>query len=421
MKRTVFKLVVAATALGVLAAPHAEAASNITFTDDNVTRVFAGGSDTTYFALADLAVAYNGSEGCKLNAVAKPAVLQQNRCQGATVPEGLAQTGVVTTENYDHDLVINYFPQGSNAGRTQLCDQTSPRSALVPPVDFARSSNAPAIGFQCSGYTGTLRFIAFAKDALSWTHWNVAGGGGSTVTDLTVAQLLGIYNCSFTTWDQVGGANTNPINFYTAIPGSGTRSSWESFLGLPSGTSDACMAPAFKDGNQANGERVIREHYQEPVEQAVNDPAAANEGDSIYFISVGIHTVDSVARQNSLLGSVNGVAPTETTILDGSFAFGRFLFNVLRNTGAAPVASEAARRFTNMSGTVGSQGWLCKPHDTHSKPVGDPGAGIVNPAASQNYGALPPKILRKHGFIPLIPESNTAGSRCTFTDVNVVP
>ena len=158
------KALVGVTVLGstALLAPPANAATDIPFTDDNVTNVKIGGSDTTYLVMQNLGKAYNESEGCALNSVAIKAtapstVPQQNRCQGATTPEGAAgalQANALKTENYDHDLVINNFPQGSNAGRAQLCAQlnvTDPaRLPQLAYIDVARSSSAPGSGFQCT-------------------------------------------------------------------------------------------------------------------------------------------------------------------------------------------------------------------------------------------------------------------------------
>ena len=42
--------------------------------------------------------------------------------------------------------------------------------------------------------------------------------------NLTRAQLQGIYNCTFTNWNQVGGSN-GQIERYWPQSGSGTRSS----------------------------------------------------------------------------------------------------------------------------------------------------------------------------------------------------
>ena len=442
------KVVVAiACLLGVsMLAPNAYAATDVPFTDDNTTKVHSAGSDTTYFLLNDLALLYNESEGCFQTSVAMPLVPaspKQMQCTGATTPESnatAAQANTVRTENYDHDYVINWFPQGSSAGRRQLCGQKSlpngSRDPLVgsrvPPVDFARSSSGPGEGFQCTAANATvngtqlynagervLRFVAFARDALTWSKWTTPTGGSTAVTNLSQAQLNGIFvTCTITNWNQVGGTN-DPIITWTAIAASGSRSVWDAFVG---GSSDLCIPAAFKDGNTANGERVIREHFAPPVEVAANDPAAADEGNSIFFFSTGVHSTSPGQAGDSILGDVNGIPASDANIISGAFPFTRLLYNVIITSGPSPVASEATRRFTNMRNYTGPAvdqqlGWLCKPESAHSEPVGTPGAGIETPFASVDYGPQVTNTLLANGVFPLT-TSETA-PRCQFADYRV--
>jgi hypothetical protein len=272
-----------------------------------------------------------------------------------------------------------------------------------------------------------LRFVAFARDALTWSKWTTPTGASTAVTNLTQAQLNGIFvTCTITNWNQVGGGNA-PIRVWTVIPAAGTRASWDTFVG---GNSDTCIPAAYKDGNIANGERVIREHFAAPVEEAVGENCAvptdvlcgADEGNSIYPFGTGPWNTSPGQRQNSLLGSVNGVAPIGNNIIDGSFPFTRLLYNVFIQAGPSPRASEATRRFTNMRNYTGPQvdqdlGWLCKPEAAHSEPVGTPGAGIETPFASTDYGPQVPQTLLANGVYPLT-TSETA-PRCQFADFRV--
>lgn len=400
----------------------ADAASGVPFTNSAVDRVVVSGSDTTFTLMNDLATAFMESDGCLLTSASFPltgASPTQNRCQSGS---GAAIAGDNVYENYDHDVVINYFPQGSNVGRGQLCNQRAARDPRVPLVDLARSSSAPTTGFQCTTANGgelgtTLRFIAFARDALSYTHWN--GGGGSAVNNLTQAQLRDIFiTCAITDWGQVGGTAGTPIVVYTAIPGSGTRSTWDSFLG--GGSSQNCIPAQFQDGDYANGERLLREHQMEPVEAALNDPGAANEGNSIYYMSVGIHNANPGARASSLIGNVNGVVPNEANIVSGTFPFSRNMYNVLRQSGNTPVASGATRRFAGMltsSATNGqSVGWICKGEAYHSEQIGNSSAvGIEVATANQDWFEVKKAAFAQNGMYQLAPDA--FGNRCTFTDV----
>ena len=325
--------------------------------------IVGSGSDTTYFLMNSLSAAYNESDGCALTSVTFPPTGTQNRCR----PEVEQAAAVVRTENYDHDIAFSYYPQGSSAGRRQLCSQTAPRPAGVPFVTYARSSAAPGDGFsQCTDGT-TLRYVAFAKDALTWVKWT-----GNPVANLTQGQLNDIYvDCTITNWNQVGGNNA-PIGIWTAIAASGSRATWDSFIG---GSSDSCIPAAYKDGDpntpaspSCPGERVIREH-QAAIPQ--NDPCLTNEADSIFFASVGVHNAQPGAKAASIFGNIDGFAPTEGNIQSGDFPFSRFVYNVYRQSGPAPTVTPQT------AGFVGTNGWICKPAAQHTKPTGDPDPGAM--------------------------------------------
>lgn len=435
--KTLTKVLTGVATLAAISLPNiplAGAASGVSFTNSAVDRIATSGSDTTYTLMADLSKAYMQSDGCVLNTAGFPltgASPTQNACQSGA---GAALGADNIYENYDHDVIVNYFPQGSSVGRGQLCAQRTSadggtdRDARVPFIDIARSSSAPTSGFQCTVANGgeagvVLRFVAFARDAISFTHWNTTTGGGGLVNNLTQAQLRDIYiTCVNTDWGQVGGVAGNPIVVYTALPGSGTRSTWEGFLG--GGASDSCIPAAFKDGNQANGERVVREHQMQPVENAANDTAAADEGNSIYYMSVGLFNSKPDFRSNSLIGDVNGISPTGPNIVSGTFPFSRNLFNVIRQSvpaGNGPSASAAARRFTGMltsSATNGQNiGWICKAEANHSQDkTGTP--GILTTTATEDWFEVIKTAYAANGMFQLAPDA--FGNVCSFTDVTVV-
>ena len=406
------------------------AAQGVPFTNSVVNKVYGAGSDTTYPVMNDLATAYHESDGCLLTTVAfplTPASPQQNACQSGA---GAPVTGDNVFENYDHDMIINYFPQGSGAGRGQLCNQKSTtdggpaKDGRVPYLDFARSSSTPTSSFQCTVANGgelgtTLRFIAFARDAISWTHWNTPTGGGEAVTNLTVAQLNDIFvDCTITDWGAIGGDAGSPIVTYTAIANSGTRQTFDGFIG---GNSSNCIPAPQKDGSFANGERVVREHQMGIVEAALNDPGAADEGNSIYYMSVGLYNSNPALAGNSLIGNVNGIVPNEANIVDGTFPFSRNLYNVIRQSGNQPVASGALRRFLGMiapsATNAQSIGWICKGEQWHSQEPGNATPGIVDPAAVTDWYEVKKDQFEANGIFQLTPDA--FGHRCTFTDVPV--
>jgi len=359
--------------------------------------IIGSGSDTTYFLMNELSAVYNETDGCELTPVNYPETGTQNLCR----PFAQQPAGVVETENYDHDVAWQYFPQGSNAGRRQLCSQTAPRPAGVPFMTYARSSSAPGVGFACPTSGLTIRFVAFAKDALTWVKWP-----GNPVTSLTQAQINDIFvDCTITNWNQVGGVNA-PIGIFTAIPGSGSRSSWDSFVG---GSTDNCIPAAYKDNDfttpaECPGERVVREHQAAVPE---NDTCLPNEATNIFFASVGVHNANSGAKANSVFGAVDGFDPSLANIQSGDFPFSRFMYNAIRQSGPAPLVNPQTAAF------VGAAGWICKPAVQHSKPIGDPGPGIERAKATDNWNNRVIDAIINDGFIPI----RTSGNKCDFTDV----
>jgi ABC-type phosphate transport system substrate-binding protein len=421
--------------------PSAQAVTGVPFTNALQDRVYGAGSDTIFPVLNKLATAYMESDGCLTQAIGPaqfpadpPGYVGEPMASCQTYPNDAVNAADNIYENYDHDLIINLFPQGSNMGKGALCNQKTSadasgganRNPLVPYVDFARSSSAPS-SFMCStangGEAGTvIRFIAFARDAVSFTHWDTGTGGGAAVTNLTQAQMNDIWvDCTITDWGAVGGQAGDPINVYTAIAGSGTRSFFDGFVG---GNSENCIPATLKDGNFANGERVVREHQMHFVENAISDAAATDEGNSIYYMSAGLHGADyNGSAGNSLIGSINGVPANETTVNNGTFPMSRDMYVAIRQGGPnGPTASGAARRFLGMvtpTATNGQNiGWICKAEAAHSEAPGTAGAGIETPTAGGDWYEIKKAAFAAGGMY--MKPADAFGVRCTFSDYTVV-
>jgi len=151
-------------------------------------------------------------------------------------------------------------PNGSGAGRNALRDYVANNKrytagsevtvasngqeafdAATPVkgcVDVARSS-AFSSG---SPAASTGQYFAFALDAVSW-----ASPSSLAPSTLTIAQLQGIYNCTYTNWNQVGGS-TGPIQRYLPQSSSGTRTYFlTDLLGNSTvNTTDTVACPAIK-------------------------------------------------------------------------------------------------------------------------------------------------------------------------------
>lgn len=118
---------------------------------------------------------------------------------------------------------------------------------LLGQVDIARSSGSPAV----PNASGTLAYVPFARDAVSYGY---APSTSGDISALTQGQLHDIYSCV---------ANANVINGVTIQPllpqaGSGTRKFFLAQLGIADSTAAACVTtnatnPQFATVNENDG------------------------------------------------------------------------------------------------------------------------------------------------------------------------
>ena len=116
----------------------------------------------------------------------------------------------------------------------------------------------------------------------------------NTVADLTVEQISAIFKGEITNWNQVGG-NDNEIVLIGREENSGTRDGFESITD----TEDACK---YRQELTSNGAVLT---------------AVAENANAIGYISL------SSVKETVKAISVDGVAPSEATIKDGSYAVQR--------------------------------------------------------------------------------------------------
>jgi PBP superfamily domain len=343
--------------------------------------VLGSGSDTTQFMMDALDRLYLFSPGCaQIPTPSGPTAWLDFSCQS---PD---PTGTITSENYEHDQTHEAYFLGSSNGIAQLCNQGGTvAGAPVAHIDFARSSRASKTS-DCSG----LDFVAYALDGISWEAFNsksggehgmnnqsgtCSGSGGGTQFCLTQAQLQGIFlTCTITNWSQVGGQNV-PIHPYTAQPGSGTRSTFDTFLG---GSSDTCI--------NAKGSAYAAKHI---IPENANSAIKANKDqiDAIFPFSFGVfNTQVKGIQKNWTLGAIDDVLPTQSSISDGSFPFTRDLYNVLCTAGCSTGQSSTAT-----FNYVGPDGWICKNSNSHAA---DPVTGI-------NYRTEIANTIAAQGFVPI--------------------
>ena len=136
-----------------------------------------------------------------------------------------------------------------------------------------------------------------------------------TVDDLTIEQLAGIFSGEITNWSEVGGEDAE-IAVFGRDSASGTRSAFEEILGIQ----DKC---AYLNEYSSTGD---------VIGNVASNPNA-----------IGYASLSAVDETVSAV-SVDGVAPTEATVADGSFPIQRpFVIVTVEGT----ELSEAAQAFLN--------------------------------------------------------------------------
>ena len=345
------------------------------------------GSDAMYRMGQALAALYDGSPGC--NIIQSPQTNFLYQCQADT-PD------TITTENYTHDEVYSSYPLGGGSGVKQLTNQGS---SGYRHADYALQTSAP----NSTTATG-LQYVAYARDGLTWEAFpgltgspakqlkNTAGVCASTTGFcLTQLQLQKIFLlCTITNWNQLPGVTINhAIAIYTATLGAGTRTQWDAFMG---GDTSTCIG----------GDAAYKTAHQPPE---TDNPVIQANGDAKWAISLasygGWNSKVKPYPDHSKLGAVDGVFPTATSLVDGSFPYARYVFNVYC-TGTLGDGSCGHNAGPSSAATVNyvneSTGWICKLATAHA----------IEPYSGLNYRQLIANTIVAQGFVPL-PSGNIGG------------
>jgi len=236
-------------------------------------------------------------------------------------------------------------PNGSSAGIAALLADTATPSC----VDYARSSRAR----KTDGSEDGLAFFALGKDGVTWVRQGVSSAPGS----LTKAQLAGIYSCTLTTWDQVGGTGSSVIKPYLPQSGSGTRSFWLSAIGVSA--PGACVVQGVPE-NQGTA--------------LPNDPDVIAPYSVANYIAQAYRGLGDV-HGTVVPGQISGLAPITGTgsaaVLNLGFepTFLRTVYNVVRRTPLGEVAPY-------LTAVFGADGYIC----THQSLISDYGFGELGDA-----------------------------------------
>ena len=197
----------------------------------------------------------------------------------------------------DTGVTVTYNPTGSGAGIEAVTNGT---------CDIGLSSRALKDEEKAAGLTETT----VALDGIA-----VIVNAENPVTDLSIEQIADIYTGAINDWSEVNGT-AGTIARVIRESGSGTRDGFESITG----TEDACLSDQELSSTGA------------VIEAVRSNPGA-----------IGYASLSAVEGQEGItVLTVGGVAPSEETVLDGTYAIQRPFVFVTR---ADEALSEAAQAF----------------------------------------------------------------------------
>jgi ABC-type phosphate transport system substrate-binding protein len=327
--RSALKLAVVAGAAAALAVSVSSPAFGDppTGVTPNANDIVGVGSDTTQFFMDQISLNYD-------NTATPPARALYSWDATGTSPI-VTKTGATSIPR----------PDGSGAGITALVTNT------IKTVDFARSSRGRG-----SSDPATVGFVAFGKDAVSVAVQNRT----DAPANLTTAQLQGIYTCSITNWNQVGG-NNSAIQPFLPQSGSGTRSFFEAAMGL----TDAQIGPCVTQGVQENeglDPQLQNRHVVVPYSVAKYIAQVYHSGAGQNDFGTDDHGTLKVLSLNSTKPT-KGVAPKVTINPNFSPTFQRVVYNVIRKTSSGDIPAY-------LKGIFGPTGYICSKGRTVTKNYG---------------------------------------------------
>ena len=190
------------------------------------------------------------------------------------------------------DVTVNYSGTGSGSGITNV---------LAGTVDIGLSSRALTDEEKAEGAVENI----VALDGVA-----IVVHPENTVTDLTIEQIAQIYTGEITNWSELGGADA-PIAVIGRDAASGTRGAFEEIVGVE----DACQ---YTNEYESTGEVI---------------GSVAGNPNAIGYASLSA-VDDSVTAV-----MVNGVAPSEATVADGTYEIQRpFVMVTVEGTELSPAA-----------------------------------------------------------------------------------
>lgn len=207
-------------------------------------------------------------------------------------------------------------PNGSGAGRTALLNSLNANGGAGDGcLDFSRSSS-----LNLAASSPSLTYIPFAVDGLTY----VVTPTSVVPRNLTTADLQAIYHCNPA---YVGTAPNWDITPMLPQAGSGTRSFWESQMGITDADVNAGVYPCIINGTK-NGS-IVEEHSGTQVDDKSLVPYSIPQYNSQSYQLVADR------RGQTILGQINGTYPN---LMNSGTTIRRDVYNVIPTSrvGTAP-------------------------------------------------------------------------------------
>lgn len=226
---------------------------------------------------------------------------EQTQLSGSVSTDGstsMEEVIGVLSEQFQADtgVSVTYNPTGSGSGIEAVKNGS---------CDIGLASRALKDEEKAAGLTETT----VALDGIA-----IIVNAENPVTDLSLDQIAQIYTGAVTDWADMGG-NAGTIAVIGRESGSGTRDGFESITG----TEDACV-----------------------LAQELSSTGAVIEAVRTTPGAIGYASLSAVEGQEGItVLTVGGVAPSEETVLDGSYAIQRPFVFVTRTDEALSDAAQA--------------------------------------------------------------------------------
>jgi len=232
-------------------------------------------------------------------------------------------------------------PHSSSAGVMAL--ENTFTTGTHPCIDFARSA-LPRAGTDPT----IISFINLAGDAVTYA----TQPGSNAPANLTTGDLIGIYNCSFTRWNQIpgnAGGSTATIRAFLPQPDSDTRLSFLGDLGL-SAPGSCVSTSATQQGAAGANDQTLQGN--EGVAPSLN----TNKANVIVPVSVGnwiaerFHSA-SCGTIAQCFAHPEACTPSGTQNLFGCDTHGTMVLNDINGT--APTTGSGGNTSINPGFTAG--------------------------------------------------------------------